>query len=73
MKTWDDMDRATRLKYVWSRTHKDYRGTTDGVKSVMILRDGGTRIVALDSLTDDEINWYARGHASKFDYNLEVA
>ena len=67
MKTWNEMDRATRLKYVWSRTPKDYRGTTDGVKEVMIYRNG-TKIVPLNDLTDDEINWYATGH----DNNLEA-
>lgn len=39
---------------VWQHTHRDFRGVTDGVRTVLILRAGGTTLVSLSSLTDDE-------------------
>lgn len=46
--------RAKALKKVWSKTHNDFRGIIDGVKTVMVFRNG-SMIVSLDSLTDQEI------------------
>jgi hypothetical protein len=43
------------LDKVWKRKPKDYKGITNGKRSIMILRDGATRIVPLDELTPEEI------------------
>jgi len=48
------MTRKQKLAAVWRTTHRDYKGTIDGVRSIMVLR-GGTTLVALDDLTDAEI------------------
>jgi len=50
------MTREQKLKMVWKNTHKDFRGKLpDGTKTVMIYRNG-TCLVALENLTDAEIN-----------------
>lgn len=49
------MTREQKLKLVWKNTHKDFRGTYDGVKSIMVFRNG-TCLVNLSDLTDKEIN-----------------
>ena len=48
------MNRAQALKQIWRETHRDYRGTMNGTRTIMIWRNG-SRLVALDSLTDAEI------------------
>jgi len=52
--TMTDDERKKNLKIVWRKTHKDFKGKTNGVKSIMIWRNG-TTLVPLDSLTDKEI------------------
>lgn len=50
------MTREQKLKLVWKHTHKDFKGKlVDGTKTVMVYRNG-TCLVALNNLTDDEIN-----------------
>lgn len=48
-------ERKRLREKVWNRMHKDYRGTTRGKRSVLVLRKGTTTLVGLDSLTDDEL------------------
>lgn len=50
-------DRDKKLKSIWAKTHKDFRGTLsgDGKKTILINRDGKTTLVPLDQLTDKEI------------------
>lgn len=56
------MTRDEKLKKVWSAMPRDYKGTTNGVKTVMVYRNGST-LVPLDALTNAEI---ARLLPSKF-------
>lgn len=46
--------RAAALDLIWRDTHADFKGTMDGVRTILVLR-GGTCLVALDGLTDNEI------------------
>lgn len=39
---------------IWRHTHRDYKGKVDGVKMIMINRSGGTTLVDLEGLTDEE-------------------
>lgn len=48
------VDRADALKAVWRRTHRDFKGTVDGKRSIVVFRDG-TTIVWLDDLTPAEV------------------
>lgn len=48
------MDRKKQLAAVWSATHRDYKGHIEGRRTIMVNR-GGTRLVYLDDLTDQEI------------------
>jgi hypothetical protein len=48
------MTREQELKAVWRNTHKDFRGVSNGVKTIMVYRQG-TCLVALADLTDEEI------------------
>lgn len=54
-------ERTNKLDAVWRNTHRDYKGTIDGVRMVMILRDGATVLAALDNLTDAEIEVRLKG------------
>lgn len=53
------MEGKTRKKLealLWKHTSKDFRGTIDGVKNVLVLRGGlGTCLVNLTDLTDAEL------------------
>lgn len=49
------MTREQKLKAVYKATHKDYKGTMNGIKTIMVYRQG-TCLVALENLTDNEIN-----------------
>lgn len=55
------MDRKTALAQLWRETHRDFKGTTDGVRSIMVFRNGST-IVPLDKLTDAEIADRVKGY-----------
>lgn len=48
-------EKAAALKAIWAATHRDFKGRFGGGKTIMIMRDGGTRLVRLSDLTDDEI------------------
>lgn len=50
------MNREQELRLIWRHTHRDFKGKLpDGTKTVLVLRAGGTTMVPLDQLTDDEI------------------
>lgn len=49
------MTREQKLKLVWKNTHKDFRGQINGVKNIMVFRNGSC-LVNLTDLTDKEIN-----------------
>lgn len=49
------MTREQKLKAVWQDTHRDYKGTIDGVKTILVCRKGATVACPLDTLTDKEI------------------
>jgi len=48
-------EREAKLKAVWRKTHRDYKTTIGGVQCILVLREGGTWLVQLDGLTDEEI------------------
>lgn len=56
MKTLDPaaLTRADKLALIYRHTHRDYKGSLDGHKSLLVYR-GGTALVLLDHLTDAEI------------------
>ncbi|MBE0561836.1 MAG: hypothetical protein IH622_13620 [Ochrobactrum anthropi] len=49
------MNREQQLKLIWQNTHKDFKGVYEGVKTIMVCRQGATTLVALDNLTEKEI------------------
>jgi hypothetical protein len=49
------MTKEQQLAKVYSNTHRDYKGVFNGVKTIMVCRDGGTCLIALADLTDKEI------------------
>jgi hypothetical protein len=52
LKSVKSKDRCKTLKVIYRHTHSDYKGTfPDGTKSILTIRG----LVALDSLTDEEI------------------
>lgn len=51
----DNATKAAALKQIWRKTSKDYRSVFDGVKHVMVNRGGACALVALEKLTDAEI------------------
>jgi hypothetical protein len=58
------MDRKAALAKIWRETHRDFKGKMDGVKTVMVLRGGGSTLVALDDLTDAEISNRVKEYAA---------
>lgn len=46
--------REMKLNAIWRGTHRDYRSSTDGVRSIMVCR-GATCLVPLSELTEKEI------------------
>jgi hypothetical protein len=48
------LTRKQKLALIWKRTHRDFKGRMDGVRTIMVYRNG-TCLVALDDLTDEEI------------------
>lgn len=46
--------RQWKLEAIWKHTHRDYKGESDGVRSILVCRNG-TISVPLDGLTDKEI------------------
>lgn len=49
-----NMTRADLLDAAYRHTHRDFKGEMDGVRTIMVYRNG-LCLVALDNLTDDEI------------------
>lgn len=43
-----------KLEAIWTGTHRDYKGNTNGLRSILVCR-GATVSVPLESLTDSEI------------------
>ena len=55
--------RADALKQIWRETHRDYKGKMpNGTKTIMVLRQGGSCLVALANLTDQEIASRVKGY-----------
>lgn len=48
------MMRQQQLDAVYRNTHSDYKGQINGIRTIMVYRNG-TKLVALDDLTDKEI------------------
>lgn len=42
------------LRLIWKHTHPDFKGIMNGVRTILTLRQGGTTLVRLDDLTDEE-------------------
>lgn len=38
---------------IWKHTHRDFKGKSDGIKMIMIYRNGST-LCPISGLTDDE-------------------
>jgi hypothetical protein len=52
----NEAKRDDHLDAVWNNTHRDYKGMdAKGNRSIMVLRNGATKIVNLSDLTDDEV------------------
>jgi hypothetical protein len=49
------MTKQQQTALIYRHTHRDYKGTVGGEKSILILRNGGTTAVPLSCLTDAEI------------------
>jgi hypothetical protein len=49
------MTREKKLAVIWAQTHRNYKGKLGDFKTIMVLRPGGTTLVALDDLTDAEV------------------
>lgn len=47
--------REMKLNAIWRGTHRDYKSSTNGVRSILVCR-GATCLVPLSGLTDKEIN-----------------
>lgn len=52
----ETMPRNQQLNMVYQRTHSDFKGRIDGVRTIMVLRQGGSTLVRLDDLTEAEID-----------------
>ena len=48
------MTREQKLNLIYRSTHRDYKGKIDGVRTIMVYRNG-TTLIDLESLTDAEI------------------
>lgn len=51
----DDKAKQTVLDFIWAKTHSDFKGTLNGERTVLVLRNGGTTLVPLTGLTLAEI------------------
>ena len=49
-------ERQRKEDAVYRTTHSDFKGTYEGQRSIMVLRNGGSTIVLLSLLTDEEIS-----------------
>lgn len=51
-----EIGRQKALALIYRQTHSDFKGRLpDGTRTVLVLRNGGTTLVALHALTDAEI------------------
>ncbi len=48
-------ERNARWKILWKRTHKDFRGTTNGVKTILSWAKYGGGLVSMLTISDDEL------------------
>lgn len=48
------MTREQRIEAVWRNTHRDFKGTYEGERTIMVYRNG-TCLVRLSDLSDQEI------------------
>lgn len=49
------MDRTAKNDaLIWKHTHRDFKGKSDGVKMIMICRNGGSTLCPIPGLTDAE-------------------
>ena len=55
------MTRKEALAQIWRETHRDFKGKFDGQKCIMVF-DNGSRLVALDNLTDAQIASRVKGY-----------
>jgi hypothetical protein len=49
------VSRKHALKIIYRHSHRDRKGTIDGYKTILALREAGTCLVPLDALTDEEV------------------
>jgi hypothetical protein len=51
----NEVERKKALTLIYRHTSRDYKGHLNGEKSILVLRTGGTTLVPLTALTDEEI------------------
>lgn len=51
----DTVPRAMKLTLIYRWTHKDFKASPGHVRHIMINRNGGAKLVPLESLTDEEV------------------
>jgi hypothetical protein len=49
------MTQEQKLHLIFKHMHTDYKSGRGELRSILILRSGGTHLVPLTALTDDEI------------------
>ncbi len=59
-----EMSKEKKLALIYRHTHRDFKGKVGGIGAIMIMRNGGTTLVGMTSLTDEEI-------ASKLPYAIK--
>jgi hypothetical protein len=50
------LTREAKLNLIYRHTHRDYKGSGKGPARTILVYRGGTALVLLDNLTEDEIN-----------------
>lgn len=48
-------EREKTLDKIYREMHADYKGKIGDVRTVMVLRSGGSTLIALSDMTDEEI------------------
>lgn len=51
------MNLQQKLNLIWRKTHPDFKSMKGGYRSVLVLREAGTCLVPLDTLTEAEVEW----------------
>lgn len=75
MAEWTDKDLKALRAYVWSRTYKDYKSNIPGRgKYLQVYNDktGGTELVAVDTLTADQLKRQIQYLLPKTDKDREL-